>query len=192
MELTKRGKRGRFWEIANKEEREMPEPKPIKLELSAGEQQSLEKMIKRHTVSQQIGIRGRIILGAGAGKNNSRISEELGVNRETVRLWRERWIQLQPIPLGEMGVEERLEDLPRSGAPARITADQRCQIEALACEQPEKSGRPISHWTGREIAEEIMKRGIVEQISARHAGGLLKRRRHQTASNPLLADARPG
>ena len=94
--------------------------------------------------------------------------------------------------MSEMAVEERLEDLPRSGAPARITADQRCQIEALACEQPEKGGRPISHWTGREIADELIKRGIVEQISARHAGRLLKRGGHQAPSNPLLADAGSG
>ena len=77
------------------------------------------------------------------------------------------------------GAETMTGDLFRNrpGAPARITAEQRCQIEALACEQPEDSERPISHWTGREIADEIMKRGIVEQISARHAGRLLKRGR---------------
>jgi transposase len=82
---------------------------------------------------------------------------------------------LEPIPLSELSVAERLDDLPRSGAPARITADQRCQIEALACEAPEKSGRPISHWTGREIADELMERKIVDHISPRHARRLLKR-----------------
>jgi putative transposase len=46
---------------------------------------------------------------------------------------------------------------------------------ALACEAPERSGRPISHWSGREIAEEIQRRGIVERISGRHAARLLKR-----------------
>ncbi|HTI15995.1 MAG TPA: helix-turn-helix domain-containing protein, partial [Dictyobacter sp.] len=55
----------------------------------------------------------------------------------------------------------------------RITAEQRCQIVALACEAP--SDRPISHWTGKEIAEEIMQRGIVTQISQRHAARLLKK-----------------
>ncbi|MFQ6102108.1 MAG: helix-turn-helix domain-containing protein [Anaerolineae bacterium] len=82
---------------------------------------------------------------------------------------------MQPIPLADLSVEERLEDLPRPGAPARITADQVCQITAMACEHPEDSGRPISHWTNREIADEIMKRGIVDQISPRHAARLLKR-----------------
>jgi len=68
-------------------------------------------------------------------------------------------------------------DLPRSGKPSAITADQMCQIEALACEKPEQSERPISQWSGREIADEIMKRGIVAQISPRHAARLLKRSR---------------
>jgi putative transposase len=77
--------------------------------------------------------------------------------------------------LEELTVEERLEDLPRPGSPAKITADQRCQLEALACESPEKSGRPISEWTGREIADEMMKQNIVESISPRHAARLLKR-----------------
>jgi hypothetical protein len=57
----------------------------------------------------------------------------------------------------------------------RITAEQVCQITALACETPASSDRPISQWTGREVADEIKKRGIVEQISARHAARLLKR-----------------
>jgi hypothetical protein len=57
----------------------------------------------------------------------------------------------------------------------RLTAEQICQITALACEKPEKSGRPISQWTGREIADELMARNIVETISPRHAQRLLKR-----------------
>ena len=58
---------------------------------------------------------------------------------------------------------------------AKITAEQRCQIAAIACEAPLKSGRPISQWTGREIADELKTRGIVEQISPRHAAYLLKK-----------------
>lgn len=171
---------------------EIPIPKAQKLEISEAEQQALEKMVKRHTLSQQIALRGRLVLAAAGGKSNSQISVEFKVSRAMVRLWRERWLLLQPIPLSEMAVEERLEDLPRPGAPAQITADQRCQIEALACEQPKQSDRPLSHWTGREIADELIKRGIVEQISPRHAGRLLKRGGYQAPSNPLLADAQPG
>jgi transposase len=167
-------------------------PKPTPIELNEAEQTALEQLVKRHTVGQQLALRGRIILAAGAGHNNSQIARELGVSVDMVRLWRKRWLTLQAIPLADVSVAERLEDLPRPGSPARITADQRCQIERLACEQPEISGRPITHWTHQEIADELVKQGIVKKISARHAGRLLKRRGYQTASHSLLADARGG
>lgn len=153
----------------------MPGPKPPSLALTLAEKEELEKLVKRHLIGQQIALRARIVLAA-EGKSNSQIARELGMSLDTVRLWRQRWLQLQAIALTDLSAAERLEDLPRPGAPARITADQRCQIEALACEKPEGSDRPISHWTGREIADEIIKRGLVSQISARHAGRLLKKR----------------
>ena len=91
-----------------------------------------------------------------------------------MKLWRNRWVKLQDISLDDLSAEQRLWDAPRPGAPAKITADQRCKIEALACEQPENSERPISQWTAREIADEVMNRKIVEKISGRHAARLLK------------------
>ena len=168
----------------------MPGPKPIEIKLNKEEKNALTKLDKGHNTGQQIALRARIVLAAGEGKNNSQIVSELGVSMNTVRLWRSRWSLFQPVPLTELSAQERLEDLPRPGAPVRITADQRCQIEKLACEKPEKSGRPISQWTNREIADELMKQEIVEKISARHAGRLLKRRGYKAASDPLLADPR--
>jgi len=170
----------------------MPSPKPLPLELTETEREGLEKLIKRHNVGQQIALRGRIVLAAGSGQNNSRIANEMKVDLDTVRLWRQRWLDLQPISLDDLSIEERLEDLPRPGAPARLTSDQICKITELACEKPEENGRPISQWTAREIADEVIKRGIVDQISARHAARLLKRGRSQATSHPLLADARTG
>ena len=167
----------------------MPGPKPPALSLSDEERQALKRLIKRHSAPQQLVLRARIVLAADVGKNNAQIARELDIEVRAVRRWRNRWLLVQPIPLKELSVQERLEDLPRPGAPPRITADQRCQIEALACEDPEDSKRPISHWTGREVAEEIMKRGIVDKISARHARRLLKRGRSQTPSDSLLVDS---
>jgi putative transposase len=81
---------------------------------------------------------------------------------------------LQNISLDDLSLEDRLQDAPRPGAPARITADQRCQIEAVACEKPEGSERPITYWSACEIADELKKRKIVDNISHRHAARLLK------------------
>jgi len=152
-------------------------PQPPAVHLTDGERQALDKLIKRHSTEQQVALRARIVLAAAAGQGNAQIGRELQVTVDTARLWRQRWLDLQAIPVPELSAEERLQDLPRPGAPARITADQVCQIEALACEKPEAAGRPISQWTSREIADEIIKRGIVEQISPRHAARLLQRRR---------------
>ena len=144
--------------------------------LSESEKEGLEKLIKRHQTGQQIAKRARIVLAAARGQKNKEIAQEYKTTLDTVGLWRNRWVKLQSISLEDLSIEERLQDAPRPGAPAKITADQRCQIEALACEKPEERGRPITHWTAREIADELKKRKIVKEISPRHAARLLKRR----------------
>jgi putative transposase len=143
--------------------------------LSEKEQAELTQISKRHRSEQQVALRARIVLAAAQGQSNARIAGELEVNVDTVRLWRDRWVGLQGIDLETLSIAERLQDAPRPGVKPKITAEQRCQIAALACEAPTKSGRPISQWTGREIADEVKARGIVEQISPRHAGRLLKK-----------------
>lgn len=153
----------------------MPGPKPPFIQLTVDDRQGLEKLIRQHTLEQQKAMRARIVLWAADGKNNPVIARELKISLDTVRLWRQRWLDLQAISRDDLSLEERLEDLPRPGAPARVTADQICKIEQLACEKPEKAGRPISQWTSREIADEIVQRGIVDAISARHAARLLKK-----------------
>jgi putative transposase len=155
--------------------KKIPGPKPLEINLTAIERQGLEKLANRHKTSQQKALRGRIILSAAAGKSNSEIARELEVCADTVRLWRQRWLELQPISLKDLSIEDRLEDLPRPGTPPRLTVNQICQIRELACEKPENAGRPISHWTGREIADEIKRRGITDEISPRHASRLLKK-----------------
>ena len=148
-------------------------PKPEALALSEQEQKELDALVRRHSTPQQVALRGRMILAAAEGKNNSQLARELNVCVDTVRSWRTRWIGLQAVPLKDLSVGERLWDIPRPGKPPHITAEQTCQIVALACEQPKE--RPISHWTGREIADEVMARGIVEKISPRHATRVLKK-----------------
>ncbi len=146
-----------------------------KVVLSEKEQEALTRMSRRYRSEQQVALRARIVLAAAQGHANVQIAGELEINVDTARLWRDRWVGLQGINLETLSVAERLQDAPRPGVQPRITAEQRCQIAALACEAPAKAGRPISQWTGREIAAEVMARGIVEQISPRHAARLLKK-----------------
>jgi transposase len=143
--------------------------------LTEDERRTLEQWARRPKSAQRLALRARIVLAAAEGDNNTQIARQLGVDADTVRLWRMRWLGLQAASLEDLSLTERLTDAPKPGAPARITAEQVCQVVALACEAPEKAGRPITHWSAREIADEIVTRGIIDRISPRHAARLLKR-----------------
>jgi len=148
---------------------------PPSLELDDKTRQALQDYTRRRLTPQQLVLRARIVLLAADGKTNAQIGREMQVTEDMARLWRNRWLSFAGIPMEELSIDERLEDAPRPGAPAKFSAEQVCQIVALACEAPEKSGRPISQWTGRELADEVIDKGIAETISPRHVGRLLKR-----------------
>lgn len=150
------------------------------LHLSEKEQEELTRLTRRHRSEQQVVLRARIILAAAQGSSNIQIARELGINVDTVRLWRDRWASWQETDQERSDQEagslvQRLQDAPRPGAVPKFTVEQRAHMAALACEAPAKTGRPISQWTGREIADELKNRGIVTQISPRHAARLLKK-----------------
>ena len=91
-----------------------------------------------------------------------------------------------------MVIVEALTDHPRAGTPATFTAEQIVQIVAVACEDPADSGRPVSHWTPREVAEEVRKRGIVETISTRSVGRFLKSGGFAAPAGRVLAQRQAG
>ena len=153
----------------------MPGPRPPAVELTGAERRELEGLARRHKTGQQVADRDRIILRAADGLNNSEIARALTMEPDTVRLWRQRWLDVPEVALEDLDVADRLSDAPRSGTPARITPEQVARIVALACEAPSESGRPISQWSTTELAAEVMRRGIVDTISPRHAARLLKR-----------------
>src|SRR6266540_327893 len=165
----------------------MPGPKPPEIGLSDEERAELERLSRAHTTGQQLAVRARIVLLAAAGRSTSQVARTLGLDVGTARQWRARWRAARDVPLEELSVAARLADAPKPGAPARITAEQVCQIIALACEQPAGSDRPISQWSARELADEVTRRGSVDRLSPRHAGRLLKSGRPAAPPLPLLA-----
>ncbi len=102
------------------------------------------------------------------------IAEQLEIEANVVTTWVIRWQQTGSGQ--DLSVEKRLADAPRSGAPDTFTPEQLCRMVALACELPSVSGRPITHWTPRELRDEVLKQGIVDTISERHTGRVLATR----------------
>jgi putative transposase len=148
----------------------MPQLAAVPIKLSETEQAGLEKLLRRSSTSQQIAMRAKIILRASEGEGHGEISRALGITKYTSRLWRNRWLELRDV---EMSVQQKLADEARCGKPATFTIEQLTQLYALACDPPQKHGRPISHWTPRELADELIKQKIVDSISPRHVGRLL-------------------
>ena len=165
----------------------MPGPKAPPVDLGEDERQELLALIRAHKTPQHFSFRAQIILHLADGHNAREVARLLGTSRLTVRRWRRHWLARR-----NCAVLVRLHDAPRPGTPATFSAEQWCQIMALACEPPADSERPISHWTPREVAAEAIKRGIVATISERHVGRFLKSGRPQTASESLLAQSHTG
>lgn len=144
---------------------------PKILNLSDCERNEIQQLISRHNTPQQIALRAKIILMASDGQNNREIARNLDINRQMARLWRNRWLETDG---KELSIFQRLQDQERVGAPVKFRMEQIIELFALACSPPEDYGRPISHWTPRELADEIMFQGIIESISVRHVGRLLE------------------
>ncbi len=166
--------------------------------LTARQRACLEQIARRQTSPQRLVRRAKILLAMEAGANHCQIARQMHLNRGTVRAWCQRWLAFSPkLEQAEMAglsdkaltttIEEVLTDKLRLGAPATFTAEQIVQIVAVACEPPEESGRPLSHWTPREVAEEVRTRGMVNAISTRSVGRFLQSGRCEAASGRVLA-----
>jgi transposase len=137
---------------------------------SKEQEATFEKLINAHTTAQQLVTRLKIVLMAAKDECPAHIASELGVARATVYRWINRWLIGHE---SDISVSEILNDDERSGAPCLFTPEQLCQLFAMACDKPESYGRPISHWTGMDLADELLKQKIVTSISPRHVNRLL-------------------
>jgi putative transposase len=171
-------------------------PKPI--QVTEQQEAILQQIIRRSKSPQSQVTRAKIVLaGREYGRRNTEIARELKINSQTVSTWRGRWLEaterLAEVEETsdkralEQAIEETLMDEARSGTPPTFSAEQICQIIAVACEEPKLSGRPITEWTPRELADEVIKREIVRSISASQVGRFLKRGAVATSSQPILA-----
>jgi len=174
-----------------------------KVQLTARQRACLEQIARRQTSPQRLVRRAKILLALETGATQCHVMRQMHLNRGTVQVWCRRWCALAP-KLAQMEADEgsdkaltaviveALTDHPRSGTPATCTPEQIVQIVAVACEDPMDSGRPVSHWTPREVAEEVRTRRIVETISTRSVGRLLTSGGCAAPSGRILAQRQAG
>jgi transposase len=180
----------------------MPNPVATIITLSERQRKTLEGIVRQTTNPHRLVRRAQLILGAANGKSNTELSAQLELSRTQVQWWRNRWqgsagslsqAEREEVSDFELrqSIESILSDKSRPGTTATFSLEQIVQIIAIACELPATSQRPISHWSPSEVAQEAIKRGIVEQISPRSVGRFLKGSCPPTPSGSILAQRQP-
>jgi len=149
--------------------------KAAKIRLTEKQHAILQQIIRSTIAPQRLVQRARLIVLAFGGMFNGAIGGAIGLRRKQVGLWRRRWKESfdalvaiecrEPQAALRHAIEDVLGDAQRSGSLGKFTAEQVTHVLAVACEPPEQSGRPIDAWTGRELADEMIRRGIVASIS---------------------------
>ncbi len=153
--------------------------------LTARQKEILTEISRSRTCSKSHITRSKIILYAADGMQNKDISPKVCLTREMVGRWRKRWKDSQPMLLEMETQQEKgfrykkairrlLTDNERAGVTPKFTAEQICQILSVACEKPEDSNLPLSHWSRPSLRLEIIRRGIVPDISVSQLGRFLK------------------
>jgi len=155
-----------------------------KVVISERQQAVLQSFSRASILAKSLTQRATIILLAFAGLDNQAIASQIGLKRHQIGLWRRRWqaafprlIRIECLESAtalRQAIAKVLSDQPRPGSPGTFTAEQITLILAVACEPPEKSGRPISHWTLAELTDEVIQRGIAGSISPAQVGRYLR------------------
>lgn len=158
------------------------------IKVTNNEQKVLEDLVASKKIERRCHQRAEMILLASMGKRICEIIDKIGVKRDTVMHWCEKWKsnrdKLDMLSLEYMDkelpkkliefVKIILSDESRPGAPATFTSEQICRIVALGCESPELNGYPVTHWSNKLLAEEAIRKGIVASISQTQVGRFLK------------------
>lgn len=144
----------------------------------------LTQLTTSRNASTAVASRAHMILLALQKHSNSEIGMRLGFCAKTVGLWRRRWrdswdallrMQFEETDAAyRRAIIECLSDAPRTGSPGNFTAEQIVGLIGIACEPPENSDRPVTTWTGSELADEAQKRDLVDSISSSHVNRILR------------------
>ena len=112
----------------------------VEISLSGDERKTLQRWAQRHSSSQALALRCRIVLACAEGRSNGEVATELRVHPTTVSKWRHRF------------ATDRLDglvDAPRPGAARTIGDD---VIEAVVVQTLETAPADATHWSSRELA----------------------------------------
>ena len=123
----------------------------VEIVLTPNERKTLERWCRRHSSSQALAMRCRIVLACAEGRTNGEIAASLQCHPVTVSKWRHRFADARL---------DGLVDAPRPGAERSIGDD---VIEQVVIDTLESTPGEDTHWSTRGLAA---KHGISHQTVA--------------------------
>ena len=75
--------------------------KASEIKLSKDEKETLERHLRRRKTGRSMAQRAEIILRAASGENKCEIARAVQTTRQTVRVWRERFVKRRLDGLGD-------------------------------------------------------------------------------------------
>ena len=108
--------------------------------LTDDEREALERWARRPKTAQALALRCRVVLACADGGNDIEVGARLGLNRNTVGKWRNRFIDRRL---------DGLHDEPRPGKPRTITDD---DVERVIVKTLEDAPANATHWSTRSMA----------------------------------------
>jgi len=119
----------------------MPRSAP-RVTLSIGDREEIQGWLTAHGTPQQVRLRSRIVLAAAEGRSDSAIACQLQVNRHTVILWRQRFLQ--------EGKESLWEVAPGRGRKPTYGPE---KIQAIVKATLQTKPKGMTQWSCRLMAE---------------------------------------
>ncbi len=113
-----------------------------RLEVRGKDKTVLRRWVRSKAIPAGLARRARIVLLAGDGVPNTEIGRRVGVSRQTVIGWRQRYLE---------GGTAALDDRPRPGRAEQI--DEAQVVVATLEEPPQRLG--LTHWSSRLLAGEL-------------------------------------
>jgi transposase len=152
--------------------------------LTDEERETLKSYVRGGVHSTRFLNRVRILLQADDGQGDPEIARHVGVSKVTVYNIRRRF--------ATQGLQAALTEKSRSGAPRKLTGQDKANVVLLACTDA-PGGR--TRWTHRLLADKLVELKTIPSISYKSVERILKKtnsspgKRSNGASEPSPADS---
>lgn len=133
------------------------------IELPEPDHQYLLDLLSKGSLKVRKQKRAQTILELNRGKTYVEVQKQLNVSYVTILKWSNKY-KTEGLSF--------LDDKPRPGRPVGLSGEERAKITALACSDPPEG---YARWSLRLLSDKLVELEIVESISFKQVGNILKK-----------------